>query len=73
MSQTETSNSYPTSARNQVKRRHDRGFYDHATVHRILDSSMLCHVSYVIDGWHGTDANPLLRRRMWLLLAHSAR
>ena len=50
MSQTETSHSYPTSARNQVKRRHDRGFYDHETVHRILDSSMLCHVSYVIDG-----------------------
>ena len=50
MSQTETSNSYPTSARNQVKRRHDRGFYDHDTVHRILDSSMLCHVSYAIDG-----------------------
>jgi uncharacterized protein len=45
-----TTPSYPLSARNQVKRRHDRGFYDHATVHRILDSSMLCHVSYVIDG-----------------------
>jgi uncharacterized protein len=42
--------SYPISSRNQVKRRHDRGFYDHATVHRILDSSMLCHVSYAIDG-----------------------
>ncbi|MBR0870966.1 pyridoxamine 5'-phosphate oxidase family protein [Bradyrhizobium tropiciagri] len=42
--------SYPTSSRNRVKRRHDRGFYDHATVHRILDASMLCHVSYVIDG-----------------------
>lgn len=41
--------SYPTSSRNRVKRRHDRGFYDHATVHRILDASMLCHVSYVID------------------------
>ena len=50
MSQTESPNSYPTSARNQVKRRHDRGFYDHETVHRILDASMLCHVSYVIDG-----------------------
>lgn len=50
MNQTETLNSYPTSARNQVKRRHDRGFYDHDTVHRILDSSMLCHVSYAIDG-----------------------
>ncbi|WP_407146556.1 pyridoxamine 5'-phosphate oxidase family protein [Bradyrhizobium sp. ORS 86] len=42
--------SYPLSSRNRVKRRHDRGFYDHATVHRILDASMLCHVSYVIDG-----------------------
>ncbi|MHC2335004.1 pyridoxamine 5'-phosphate oxidase family protein [Bradyrhizobium sp. USDA 4454] len=42
--------SYPTSSRNRVKRRHDRGFYDHATVHKILDASMLCHVSYVIDG-----------------------
>ncbi|MGY4470238.1 nitroimidazol reductase NimA-like FMN-containing flavoprotein (pyridoxamine 5'-phosphate oxidase superfamily) [Bradyrhizobium sp. LB9.1b] len=50
MSQTESQNSYPTSARNQVKRRHDRGFYDHDTVHRILDSAMLCHVSYAIDG-----------------------
>jgi nitroimidazol reductase NimA-like FMN-containing flavoprotein (pyridoxamine 5'-phosphate oxidase superfamily) len=42
--------SYPISSRNQVKRRHDRGYNDHETVHRILDSSMLCHVSYVIDG-----------------------
>lgn len=41
---------YPLSTRNRVKRRHDRGFYDHATVHKILDASMLCHVSYVIDG-----------------------
>ena len=48
MSQNE--NSYPTSARNKVKRLHERGFYDHATIHRILDSSMLCHVSYVVDG-----------------------
>lgn len=42
--------SYPMSSRNRVKRRHDRGFYDHATVHKILDASMMCHVSYVIDG-----------------------
>jgi uncharacterized protein len=42
--------SYPLSSRNRVKRRHDRGFYDHNTVHGLLDASMLCHVSYVIDG-----------------------
>ena len=41
---------YPMSKINQVKRLHDRGFYDHATVHALLDSAMLCHVSYVIDG-----------------------
>jgi len=42
--------SYPVSELNQVKRRHDRGFYDHDTVHALLDAAMLCHVSYVIDG-----------------------
>jgi uncharacterized protein len=42
--------SYPVDARNRVKRRHDRGFYDHDTVHRLLDAAALCHVSYVIDG-----------------------
>jgi len=41
---------YPVSDRNQVKRLHDRGFYDHATVHALLDAAMLCHVSYVING-----------------------
>lgn len=41
---------YPVSARNRVKRRHDRAHYDHATVHALLDAAMLCHVAYVIDG-----------------------
>jgi uncharacterized protein len=42
--------SYPIDEMNQVKRRHDRGFYDHANVHALLDAAALCHVSYVIDG-----------------------
>jgi nitroimidazol reductase NimA-like FMN-containing flavoprotein (pyridoxamine 5'-phosphate oxidase superfamily) len=46
----ETTDSYPVSPRNRVKRLHERGRYDHATVHSLLDASMLCHVSYVIDG-----------------------
>ncbi len=50
MSDGQVSESYPISQRNRVKRLHERGAYDHATVHRILDSAMLCHVSYVIDG-----------------------
>lgn len=50
MNDQSTAPSYPVDALNQVKRRHDRGFYDHVTVHALLDAAMLCHVSYVIDG-----------------------
>ncbi|MGJ5130044.1 pyridoxamine 5'-phosphate oxidase family protein [Bradyrhizobium oligotrophicum] len=42
--------SYPVDDTNRVKRRHQRAHYDHATVHALLDSATLCHVSYVIDG-----------------------
>lgn len=41
---------YPIDGTNRVKRRHDRGFYDHKTVHALLDAAALCHVSYVIGG-----------------------
>lgn len=41
---------YPVDGTNRVKRRHDRGAYDHATVHALLDAAALCHVSYVVDG-----------------------
>ena len=44
-----TAPAYRVTARNRLKRRHDRGRYDHASVHAILDSGMLCHVAYVID------------------------
>jgi len=50
VSEGETTHSYPLSPRNRVKRLHERGFYDRATVHGLLDASMLCHVSYVIEG-----------------------
>ena len=50
MTEAETSTSYPVSPRNQVKRLHERGRYDRATIHGLLDAAMLCHVSYVIDG-----------------------
>ncbi len=49
MSEAETL-AYPVSDVNNVKRRHDRGFYDHETVHALLDAATLCHVSYVVDG-----------------------
>ena len=50
MTTSEAAHSYPVTPRNRVKRLHERGRYDHATVHGLLDASMLCHVSYVIDG-----------------------
>ncbi|MGD9480459.1 pyridoxamine 5'-phosphate oxidase family protein [Shinella sp. G-2] len=46
----ETEATYPVTARNRVKRLHERGSYDRAAVHAILDAAMLCHVAYVIDG-----------------------
>ncbi len=42
---------YPVGTLNRVKRRPDRGHYDHETVHRLLDAAALAHVSYVVDGW----------------------
>ncbi|WP_417514481.1 pyridoxamine 5'-phosphate oxidase family protein [Minwuia sp.] len=42
--------SYPVDQVNKVKRMHERGTYDHESVHAILDSASMCHVSYVIDG-----------------------
>jgi uncharacterized protein len=42
--------SYPIDGVNQVKRRQDRGSYDYATVHAVLDAATLCHVSYVVEG-----------------------
>ncbi|MEH3143959.1 MAG: pyridoxamine 5'-phosphate oxidase family protein [Methylobacterium frigidaeris] len=41
---------YPVDGTNRVKRLHDRGRYDHATIHALLDAAALCHVAYVVDG-----------------------
>jgi nitroimidazol reductase NimA-like FMN-containing flavoprotein (pyridoxamine 5'-phosphate oxidase superfamily) len=41
---------YPVTARNKVRRLHERGSYDKAAVHAILDAAMICHIAYVIDG-----------------------
>jgi nitroimidazol reductase NimA-like FMN-containing flavoprotein (pyridoxamine 5'-phosphate oxidase superfamily) len=43
-------NSYELSKRNRVVRTHQRGFYDKPTVHGILDSAMVAHIAYVMDG-----------------------
>jgi hypothetical protein len=42
--------SYTPTERTQVKRRSQRGVYDKAQVHAILDEGFICHVGFVLDG-----------------------
>src|SRR6202158_2719245 len=37
-------------ARTRVVREHERGVYDRAEVHKILDAGFICHVGFVQDG-----------------------
>jgi nitroimidazol reductase NimA-like FMN-containing flavoprotein (pyridoxamine 5'-phosphate oxidase superfamily) len=41
---------FVSSERTRVRRLHERGRYDRETVFAILDSAMMCHIGYVIDG-----------------------
>jgi len=50
MSDTPAAAAFEVSTRNRVVRRPARGKYDKATVYDILDSALVCHIAYVIDG-----------------------
>jgi len=41
---------FEPTPRTRLRRLHQRGHYDRATVHAILDASPICHVGYLIDG-----------------------
>jgi uncharacterized protein len=41
---------YTPTERTRLKRFHERGHYDHATVHAILDAGLIAHIGYLIDG-----------------------
>ncbi len=41
---------YQRTERTRVRRLPERGSYDRATVHAILDEGFLCHVAFVVDG-----------------------
>lgn len=41
---------YPVTDRTQLHRRPDRGRYDRAVVHKIIDEALICHVGVSIDG-----------------------
>jgi hypothetical protein len=43
-------NDYKPTPRTKVRRKSERGRYDRATVHAILDAGLVCHVGYVLDG-----------------------
>ena len=40
----------PPSERTRLKRAHQRGAYDRATIDGILDAGLICHVGHVVDG-----------------------
>jgi nitroimidazol reductase NimA-like FMN-containing flavoprotein (pyridoxamine 5'-phosphate oxidase superfamily) len=44
------SDSLNVTERTTVKRLPDRGNYDRATVHQILDEALICHVGFVVNG-----------------------
>lgn len=43
-------NAFTPTDRSRVKRLHERGKYDEATIFPILDAAFIAHVGYVIDG-----------------------
>ena len=38
------------TARNQIKRLPQRGQYDRAVIHQILDEGLVCHLGFSVDG-----------------------
>lgn len=52
--------------RTRVKRSHQRGRYDRETVYAILDSLLVCHVAYVIDGQPYVTPTAFWREGDWI-------
>src|ERR1700733_11513010 len=44
------SDTFEVTEVNKVRRVHDRGRYDRATIYAILDAALVCHIAYIIDG-----------------------
>ena len=45
-----STSSFPKTRRNTVKRLPNRGDYDRAMIYPIIDTALICHVGFVIDG-----------------------
>lgn len=46
----QTQGAYERTERTRLRRLPERGHYDRATVHAILDEGFLCHVAFTLDG-----------------------
>jgi nitroimidazol reductase NimA-like FMN-containing flavoprotein (pyridoxamine 5'-phosphate oxidase superfamily) len=62
-----TNSTFAVSPRNKVLRLAKRGHYDRETVYGVVDSALICHVAYAIDGQphalptlHARDGDTLL-------------
>ena len=40
----------PPTDRTRIRRKADRGHYDTATIHAVLDEALICHVGFAIEG-----------------------
>ncbi len=57
-----SADSYTPTERTRLQRRPDRGSYDRALVHAILDEALVCHVGFVLDGRPHVIPTSILRQ-----------
>lgn len=50
MTDTDSPPSLPVTERSRLRRNHNRGHFDRATIDAILDATLQCHVGYLLDG-----------------------
>ncbi len=53
---------FTPTEKTQVKRLHERGYYDRETVYAILDAGFICHVGYLIDDQPYVTPNAITAR-----------
>ncbi len=63
---------YTKTGRTTLKRKHERGSYDRARVHAILDEALICHVAFEHDGAPALIATAHWRARETLYIHGSS-
>jgi nitroimidazol reductase NimA-like FMN-containing flavoprotein (pyridoxamine 5'-phosphate oxidase superfamily) len=61
-------NAYTPTERTRVRRHAERGSYERALVHAILDEALVCHVGFVVDARPLVIPTAFVRRGEWLYL-----